>query len=271
MSQSSKKIDLRSFSMKIQSMIALLTFIFPIQGAMSDPYAANDDLQRSESMNTIDEEERGYDATNDDGVAFPRPIDRSKQLRPHHRAERPILDIISTPPLPAALVAIAEPDTQRSKEPSHGESMRQFSTVEPAAVFDREAYLRSHVQGLIEDEERFGRATRGCRWCNITWNGLGGATTATSLIVSAIGASSYMDPRLANIITIILGVFSGGCIWAGTQAKKASHQYHEKQNDIQKSLGVPKSWLDREVRIEIDQFNGRGVLEASAAPTCVAH
>lgn len=256
--------------MKIQTIIALCAVLVPIYGA--EPYAANDELQRSESMKTIEDEENGYAEAVDDGVAFPKPLDHPRVLRPHHRAERPMLDIIS-PPAPMAHFAVpeTEPETHRSKETSHSESMRQFSTIEPGSFFDREAYLKSHVQGLIEDEERFGNTNRICRWCNISWNGLGGASTATSLIVSAVGASSYMDPRLANIITIILGVFSGGCIWAGTQAKKAAHEYHEKQNDIQRSLGVPKSWLDREVRIEIDQFNGRGVVEAAHPGACVNH
>lgn len=217
--------------MKFCTMIALIAFLLPIQvaGSKSEPYQWKDD---------------GYAAApyDDERSAFPEPPER-KHL----------------PPSPhAPVVAEDDTDTHRSTEPSNVESMNQFSTIDPGAYFDRDAYLRDHVQGLVEDEQRFGSKSRLCMCCNVSWNMLAGLSTATSLVVSAIGATEYMDPRLANIITIVLGVVSAGCIWAGSQAKKASHEYHEKQTDIQKSLGVPKKWLDREVRIEIDQFTEHG-------------
>jgi hypothetical protein len=186
---------------------------------------------------------------------------REKRLRHHQRAVAGPLPLVNARDDGAGSieVVVSNPDTHRSIDPSnYNNSMRHFSLVNPGVYFDRDAYLREHVQGLVESEKRFGSATRACRWCNITWNGLGGASTATSLIISAIGASEYIDPRLANILTVILGVASGGCIWAGTQAKKVSHQYHEKKVKIQSSLGVPTRWRDPEVNIEIDQFNGRG-------------
>lgn len=254
--------------MKIQTMIVLIALVCPVKGDTSEPYA-NDDLQREESLQTIEEGLHEDEVAHGDVAAFQRLTERSKHLRPHPHFDRPlgiIQQSIRRDYGDAGAGAGSDPDTHRSQETSQGESMRRYSTIVPTSLFDRDAYLRAHVQGLIEDEERFGRANRACRWCNITWNGLGGATTATSLVVSAIGACEYMDPRLANIVTIALGVFSGACIWAGTQAKKISHQYHEQQNDIQRSLGVPASLADREVRIDMDQLNARGGAETAHAP-----
>lgn len=250
--------------MKIHMMIALISLLFPVNGASSEPYV-DDELQRPESLRTIEEESLDAAAVDCEPV-FARQGEHSKYASPHHPMHMPF-------GITSQSIQRSSSDTEagyvghRSKESnSQGQIMRQFSTIEPGAFFDREAYLRAHVQGLIEKEEHYGNVKRACRWCNISWNGLGGASTATSLVVSAIGACEYMDPRLANILTIVLGVASGTCIWAGTQAKKISHQYHEQQNDIQHSLGVPRSWLDREVRIEIDQFNARGGTETAHAP-----
>lgn len=162
--------------MKIQTMIVLITLLLPLKGATSEPYA-NDDLQRPESLRTIEEDLHEDDAANDEGPVFARPVDHSKHVRPHPRIERP-LGVIPQNIRRDFGEAGADPDpdtdTHRSQETSQGESMRRFSTIVPTSLFDREAYLRAHVQGLIEDEDHFGRATRACRWCNITWNGLGG-------------------------------------------------------------------------------------------------
>lgn len=246
--------------MKIQTMIVLITLVYPINGASSEPFS-NDDQQRLESPQAIEEGVHEDDAADGESV-FARKGEHLNYASPNHQMNRPFgitLQSIQRDSSDAEARSVGH----RSKE---SQSIRQFSMIEPSAFFDREAYLRAHVQGLIGDEERFGRAARACRWCNITWNGLGGVSTATSLVVSAIGACEYMDPRLANMLTIGLGIASGACIWAGTQAKKISHQYHEEQNDIQHSLGVPNSWLDREVRVEIDRFNPRGETETAHAP-----
>ena len=147
--------------------------------------------------------------------------------------------------------------TNTINSPQMDRSIRRFSVIDPSTYFDREEYLRTHVQGLVEDEDRFGLRSRIFRGCYVTWNGLSAVSTATSLIFSTVGASEYIDPQLANIITSVLAIFSGGCIWAATQSKKISHQYHIEQVNLQESLGVPSMWRNPEVRIEIDQFNGR--------------
>ena len=249
------------FFMKIRIILALILGVSSAFGAASEPYLQDEDDQ-SASMRTVEGDDGGYAAT--DESAFPAAVlGREKHLRHHHRAVGS-LPLVNVGDEGAPEVVTSNPDTHRSTDPSNGSSMKQFPPIDPGSYFDRGAYLIEHVQGLVEAEKRFGTATRVCRWCNITWNGLGGASTAASLIISAIGASGYMDPRLANILTVILGVVSGGCIWAGTQAKKASHEYHEEQVNIQSSLGVPTRWRDPEVRIDIDQFNGRGGQPAAA-------
>ena len=250
--------------MKIQTMIVLIALVYSVNGASSEPYFY-DDQQRLESPRANEEGVLEDDAVDDESV-FARPGGHLKLASPHHHMNSPFgitLQPIQRDSSETEPISVGH----RSNETRlHRQSMQQYSIIDPGAIFDRDAFLRAHVQGRIEDEERFGRATRACRWCNITWNGLGGVSTATSLVVSAIGACEYMDPRLANMLTIGLGIASGACIWAGTQAKKISHQYHEEQNDIQLSLGVPNSWLDREVRVEIDRFNPRGETETAHAP-----
>ena len=217
--------------------------------ASSEPYPL-DEEGKAPSMRTIESEmDDGYAAT--DESAFPSSAqDRERHLRLHQRA-------VGTVP-PVGSSDGREHSEIITSNPAARGSMIQFPVVDPRGYFDRDAYLRAHVQGLLEDERRFERATRVCRWCHITWNGLGGASTATSLVISAIGASEYIDPRLANILTVVLGVSTGVCIWAGNQTKRVSHEYHEEQVKIQDSLGVPARWRNHEVRIQIDQFTGRG-------------
>lgn len=251
--------------MKIHILLTLMLGMICTSNAASEPYQGDEGRVRPLSMRTIESEINGADEgfTATDESAFPSSEHRkAKYTDPHHRTADMISPItMSDGSVPSEIVT-SNPDTHRSTDQSNSNSMRQFPPVNPGSYFDRDAYLRDQVQELVADEKRFGTTSRICRLCSITWNVAGGASTLAGLAISAAGASEYMAPRLANLLTGVLFLAAGGCIWLGTQAKKAAHQYHEEQNHIQRSLGVPTNWLDREVRIEIDQFNGRGVQPA---------
>jgi hypothetical protein len=119
---------------------------------------------------------------------------------------------------------------------------------------------------MQESEKRYKLANRICRWCNVSWLGVGGISTATSLTISAVGATEYVDPQLANVLCVIFGVVSGGSIWAANQSKKAAHEYHEEVNTIQKSLGVPDKWLESEVDLGLEPYKPEASQRIEAAP-----
>ena len=145
-------------------------------------------------------------------------------------------------------------------------STKSYLQVNPSAYFDRDEYLKEHVKEMQESEKRYKLANRICRWCNIFWLGVGGISTATSLIISAVGATEYVDPQLANVLCVIFGVVSGGSIWVANQSKKAAHEYHEEVNTIQKSLGVPSRWLESEVDLGLAPYEPEESQRIEAAP-----
>jgi hypothetical protein len=134
---------------------------------------------------------------------------------------------------------------------SSNESMNPFPTIDPTAVIDRTLYVRNHVESMIQEEREFGFKEGLCRGLNITFGSIAAVTSVTSLIVSSLGASKYLDPQMTNIISILLGISSGGCIWASNQCKKASHNYHEQRSKIQKSLGMPARLMPSELVIDV--------------------
>lgn len=156
-------------------------------------------------------------------------------------------------------VDLAEENIERPTKTTTSESsLQSFPPVDPIIYVDRDAYLKNHVNGMMKDEKRYKLWELICRGCNVSWLGIGGASTASSLIISAIGATEYMDPQLSNVISVVCGVVSGGCLWAATQSKKASREYHEEVVNIQESLGVPKKWVEKEVDLGLEPFKPGG-------------
>jgi hypothetical protein len=196
--------------MKLRVILTLMMCFFPACVAASEPFAANDVEQ---SMHTA-EEDGGCLVSCEALAAFPQSqssLRDSRNLSPSHRAID--IDVIS-----GAGVGAVE-DTRRSAE-SSAASMQSFSQINPADLFNRGQYLKDLVGEMIEDEKRFKTASRVCRWCNVSWSGIGGISTAFSLIISAIGATEYIDPTLSNVLSVVFGIVSGGCLWAASQSKK---------------------------------------------------
>lgn len=251
--------------MKLRIMLVLITCMFPTCDAATEPYGDAEDHQ-SASMYSAEGDDEGY-LTNDE-AAFPNathnePAERAKHYSRHRRAAEHVALNIDRTAVEEGVGAIQDEverrreDTSRSAAPSAAPtvaSMKSFIQVNPQTIFDREQYLREHVNRLIEDEKRYKTASRVCRWCNVSWLGVGGVSTASSLIISAIGATAYVEPRLANVLNIVFGVVSGGCLWAASQSKKASHTYHEEATAIQKALGVPERLVAPEVDLHLDAF-----------------
>lgn len=250
--------------MNLRIMLVLMTCMFPACDA-AEPYG-DAEVHRSASMSTADRDDEGY-VTNDE-AAFPaHPYEgsaaRVKHYSRHRRAAEHVALDIDRAAVEEGVADIGDEierrreDTSRSAAPSAAPtvaSMKSFPQVNPAQLFDRDQFLKDHMQGMIGDEQRYKTASRVCRWCNVSWLGVGGVSTASSLIISAIGATAYVEPRLANVLSVVFGVVSGGCLWAASQAKKASHTYHEEATAIQKALGVPERLVAPEVDLQLDAF-----------------
>jgi hypothetical protein len=220
--------------------LALMIFGFFSVDAASQPYGGDDNISIPDSMRRA---EAAYDADIDErtGSAFSIPSHslspRRGSLAPSHTA-----------------IDMGLPAPNEAVDNSTLSSMKSFSQVNPSAYFDWDKYLKEHVQEMMGDEKRYKSAARVCRWCNVSWLAIGGASTASSMIISAIGATEYMDPQLSRVLSVVLGVVSGGCIWAASQSKNAAREYHEEVSTLQKSLGVPDSWLESEVDLKLEPF-----------------
>jgi hypothetical protein len=134
---------------------------------------------------------------------------------------------------------------------SSNESMNPFPTIDPQAVIDRTEYVRNHVAYMIKEEEEFGFKENLCRGLNISFGSIAAVTSLSSMVISSLGASKYLDPQMTNIISIILGISTGTSMWAANQCKRAAHTFHEQRSKIQKSLGMPSRLISEELVIDV--------------------
>jgi hypothetical protein len=246
--------------MKLRVILTLMLCMFSAYNAASEPFAANDDEQ---SMHAA-EEDSGYLGRGEALAAFPQSQSSTRDscnLSPSHRA----IDIDTLNGAGGGTIA----DAARSAAPSAA-SMKSFSQVNSGELFNREQYLKDQVREMIEDEKRFKTTSRVCRGCNAFWVVVGSISTVSSLVISAIGATEYIDPRLSNILSVVFGIISGGCLWAASQSKKASNKYYEEATAIQKALGVPKQLLEPEVNLNLDAFKSDAGGRSADVPA-VAH
>lgn len=229
-------------------MIAFMLFGFFTVSAASSPYG--DETLSPTGLDTRSETAYDGDSENSQSVSrasFPTPKAKSHRRRGSDSSHTAIdMD-------PAQGKIERQTNTTTSES-----SLKSFPPIDPTTYIDRDAYLKNHVNGRIEDEKRYKFWERVCRGCNISWLGIGGASTASALIISAIGATEYMDPQLANVLNVVCGVVSGGCMWAANQSKKASREYHGEVANIQESLGVPKKWINTEVDLRLEPFEPGG-------------
>ncbi|QOL19500.1 hypothetical protein [Candidatus Bodocaedibacter vickermanii] len=243
--------------MMLRIMLVLLTVsnMFPAHGATAEPF--EDD---SASMRTA-VDDAGYSDSGEDLAAFPQlqSTRKSRSLHSQHR----IIDMEAL--ADAGLAANPARSTAASAS-----SMESFSRVNPTQLFDRDKYLREHVAEMISDEKRYKTASKVCRWCNISWLAAGGMSTVASLVVSAFGTAEYLDPRLSNVLNMVLSVASGGFLWGAIQSKKASHEYHEEMTGIQKALGVPERLTDPEIDLNLEAFKANATGRQSEAPAAAA-
>lgn len=252
MIESLKDIYFRITFMKAFVLALMLLGVYTVNAATT-PFGSETlhSLDRSDQdfateLNDVNLSPRGSD---DDAGSKGKPMGRVERrgialLKPHHVA----IDVDRAKKFdPTAHVSNLE------------SSIESFAKVNPNNYFDRDEYLTQHIKEMREDEKRYKSGERICRVCNASWLGIGGISTAASLIVSAIGATEYMNPQLSNVLGVVFGIISGGCMWAANQSKKASTEYHKEAGTIQKSLGVPDRWIDPEVDLGLEPFklNGR--------------
>jgi hypothetical protein len=144
-----------------------------------------------------------------------------------------------------------------SNEAASVNSVKKYTPITPSLLFDREKFMRERIQTLVEEEKSYGKYSYWCGRVSISLNVMSALSTITSLFISSLGASEYMEPRLANILNIGMGITSAGFLWGSMQAKKVSHSYHDHQVKIQTSLGVPNLFRSNEEEVELDKFDLR--------------
>lgn len=118
--------------------------------------------------------------------------------------------------------------------------------------YNREQYISEHVRQLILTEARYNMRANVFNSLGSVLSWAGGVATAGTAFISALGASEYMNSRSANLTSTMLGVASGLCVWAGSQLKKTSSEYHKASIRIQLTLGIPKSVVSPLVDVRID-------------------
>jgi hypothetical protein len=142
-----------------------------------------------------------------------------------------------------------------------------LSPVRVSELHDRKGFLKKHIDSLINKSKCYGCFYKSCLCLNVGWMGLSGAASAATVIVSAIGAADFIDPKISNVTSTCLATFAGFCVWAGTQAKKTSHQYYKARNNINSSLGVPENLLEPEVILNIHTLRNQSNVDGTSAAT----
>ncbi len=236
--------------------LALILFGFFTVDASSHPYGGDETLSHSDSL---EREKSVFDEEIDE-----RGVSNFYAHYSHARSQSPSSFV--SPHTAIDIGTGKESSEDKEVSGSYKSSLQSYPIINPSAYFDRGEYLKAHVKEMIEKEKRYKCAERICRWCNVSWLGVGGVSTASSLIISAVGATEYVNPQLANVLCVIFGVVSGGSLWAANQSKKASREYHEEVAILQKSLGVPDRWLESEVDLRLEPYKPDAIHSNDVSP-----
>ena len=129
-------------------------------------------------------------------------------------------------------------------------------TTDLAPYFNRGAYIRSQIENMIEDDNILKEAIEKSRTCANVWTTSAAITTCSILAISVIGATDYMDPRIANVIASCGAGLNGLFMWASMQYKKTERLQIDKQKKIREALGVPKRLILNDMSTSFEEFKG---------------
>ena len=130
-----------------------------------------------------------------------------------------------------------------------------LSPIKIKDMYDKKGFIKEHIDGLKEKTQCYGICYKTCLCLNVSWMTLSGLASAATVIISAIGAADFVNPKISNVTSTALATFGGFCVWAATQSKKTSHQYYKANQKIKSSLGIPQELLEPEVIININTLD----------------
>lgn len=142
-----------------------------------------------------------------------------------------------------------------------------ISPIKIKDMHDRKEFLKEHINSLKEKTRCYGTCYKTCLCMNVSWMTLSGLASAATVIVSAVGAANFVDPKISNVTSTALATFAGFCVWASNQSKKTSHQYYKANQRIKSSLGIPQEILEPEVIININTLRNQSNVDLTSAGT----
>lgn len=131
---------------------------------------------------------------------------------------------------------------------------RDTESTDIGNYFNREAFIKMQIQEMIEDDKELKKLIDRSNFLSNVLTTSAAITTSAILGISVIGATDYMDPRIANVVASCGAGLNGLFMWAALQFKRNERVHVEKQRKIREALGVPQRLILPDMSTSFEQF-----------------